>query len=49
MLVEEHKILHRDISWSNVLINAIQLDGPANSNDDNFCGRPFIDAILRVP
>ena len=45
MLVEEHDILHRDISWTNVLINAIHLGG---DNHDDFCGRPFIDAILGV-
>ena len=45
MLVEEHGILHRDISWTNVLIDAIHLDG---NNHDDFCGRPFIDTILGV-
>jgi hypothetical protein len=45
MLVEEHDILHRDISWTNVLIDTIQLGG---DNHDDFCGHPFIDAILGV-
>ncbi|KAF8329020.1 hypothetical protein F5887DRAFT_1082782 [Amanita rubescens] len=45
MLVEDHDILHRDISWTNVLIDAIHLEG---DNHDDFCGRPFIDAILGV-
>ena len=46
MLVEDHDILHRDISWTNVLIGAIHLEGA--DNHDDFCGRPFIDAILGV-
>ncbi|KAF8333716.1 hypothetical protein F5887DRAFT_675819 [Amanita rubescens] len=45
MLVEDHDILHRDISWTNVLIDAIHSEG---DNHDDFCGRPFIDAILGV-
>ena len=45
MLVEDHDILHRDISWTNVLIDAIHLEG---DDHDDFCGRPFIDAILGV-
>ena len=47
MLVEEHHILHRDISWTNVLINAIHADGNSD-NDDDLCDRPFIDAVLGV-
>ena len=45
MLVEDHSVLHRDISWTNVLINAIHVDGDKH---DDLCGRPFIDAILGV-
>ena len=45
MLVEDHDILHRDISWTNALIDAIHLEGDTH---DDFCGRPFIDAILGV-
>ena len=45
MLVEDHDILHRDISWTNVLIDAIHLEG---DDHDDFCGRPFIDTILGV-
>ena len=44
-LVEEHNILHRDISWTNVLIDAIHVDG---DKPDDLCGRPFIDVILGV-
>ncbi|KAF8623742.1 hypothetical protein AX15_006222 [Amanita polypyramis BW_CC] len=45
MLVEDHDILHCDISWTNVLIDAIHLEG---DDHDDLCGRPFIDAILGV-
>ena len=45
MLVEDHQILHRDISWTNVLIDAMHSD---EHKSDNLCGRPFIDVILGV-
>ena len=45
MLVEDHEILHRDISWTNVLIDAMHSD---KHKHDNFRGRPFIDAVLGV-
>ena len=47
MLVEEHQILHRDISWTNVLIDAIHADEDSDNHDD-LCDRPFIDAVLGV-
>ena len=45
MLVEDHEILHRDISWTNVLIDVTHSD---NSKHDDFCGRPFIDTVLGI-
>jgi hypothetical protein len=39
------QILHRDISWTNVLIDAMHSD---KHKHDNFRGRPFIDAVLGV-
>jgi len=47
MLVEEHHILHRDISWMNVLIDANHADEDSD-NDDDLIDRPFIDAVLGV-
>ncbi|KAF8321829.1 hypothetical protein F5887DRAFT_1215369 [Amanita rubescens] len=47
MLVEEHQILHRDISWTNILIDAIHADEDSD-NDDDLCNRPFIDVVLGV-
>ncbi|KAF8631961.1 hypothetical protein AX15_002098, partial [Amanita polypyramis BW_CC] len=47
-LVEDHGLLHRDIGWFNVLVNAIQLE-EMNGYRDDFCGRPFIDDVLNVP
>ncbi|KAF8331574.1 hypothetical protein F5887DRAFT_998179, partial [Amanita rubescens] len=45
MLVEDHNVLHRDISWGNVLINATHLD---KDQKDDLCDRPFIDVIHGV-
>ncbi|KAF8347753.1 hypothetical protein F5887DRAFT_1258389 [Amanita rubescens] len=48
MLVEDHHVLHRDISQGNVLINATHVD---KDQQDDLCDRPFIDVkyISRVP
>lgn len=45
MLVEEHQVLHRDISWGNVLINATHT---GKGQQDDLCGRPFIDTMMNV-
>ncbi len=47
MLVEEHHILHRDISWTNVLMDVKHADEDSD-NDHDLCDRPFIDAVLGV-
>jgi hypothetical protein len=45
MIIGDHQVLHRDISWGNVLINATHVD---KDQHDDLCDRPFIDAILNV-
>lgn len=45
MLVEDHQVLHRDISWGNVLINATHVD---KDRQDDLGDRPFIDMIQNV-
>ncbi|KAF8331576.1 hypothetical protein F5887DRAFT_998191 [Amanita rubescens] len=45
MLVEDHNVLHRDISWGNVLINPTHVD---KDQKDDLCDRPFIDVIHDV-
>ena len=45
MLVEDYNVLHRDISWGNVLINATHVD---EDQPDDLCDRPFIDMINYV-
>ena len=45
MLVEDHRVLHCDISWGNILINATHVD---KDQQDDFCDRPFIDIIHDV-
>lgn len=42
ILIEERGILHRDLSWGNVLINYSHLEGPKDKLD----GHGFIDDIL---
>ncbi|KAF8519948.1 hypothetical protein JB92DRAFT_3288701 [Gautieria morchelliformis] len=45
ILVEKKGILHRDISWANILINYQHFEGP----DENNINIPFIDRILNKP
>ena len=44
ILVEDRGILHRDISWGNVLINHEHLEGSPDEKD----GYVFIDNILGI-
>ena len=44
ILVEDRGILHRDISWGNVLINHEHLEGSPDEMD----GYGFIDNILGI-
>ena len=44
ILVEDRGILHRDISWGNVLINHEHLEGSPDKMD----GHGFIDNILGI-
>ena len=44
ILVEDRGILHRDISWGNVLINHEHLEGSPDKMD----GYGFIDNVLGI-
>ena len=45
MLIEDHQVLHRDISWGNVLVNPTHVD---EDEADDLCDRPFIDVVQNV-
>lgn len=44
ILVRDRGLLHRDISWGNVLINHVHLEG----GGDNMHDHAFIDNILEA-